>query len=128
MLGTNREATQSSQHALPLPTASCPATLYPAYHLQPGCNVRGFPLRRRRLCALRRQLALQPGNLIFGCLDVWRQLSAPLILCLAQLGGEVRQALLQRLRLLPCGLLAVSGLGGLQAAGGRQQEQRGLCI
>jgi small subunit ribosomal protein S6 len=28
MLGTNREATQSSQHALPLPTASCPATLY----------------------------------------------------------------------------------------------------
>jgi hypothetical protein len=56
-----------------------------------------FPLRRRRLCTLHRQLALQPRIPVYGCLDVWRQLSAQLILCLTQLGGEVRQALLQGL-------------------------------
>ena len=110
-------------------TASCPATLYPAYRLQPGCNVGGLPLRRRRLGALRCQLALQPRNLVFGCLDVWRQLSTPLILGFGQLGGEVCQALLQGLCLLPCSLLIISGQGSLQMAGSRRQAAGavGLC-
>lgn len=79
----------------------------PAHRLELGCHLSGLTLRCARPRALQPQLALQQRHVVAGCLELWRQLSAPLLLSFGQLGGEDRQALRHRLALPPRRLLAV---------------------